>query len=215
MSLPVVTACQIGALWLGGKYRQVWGSFGSSELVSIARGIVMGVSGSVILLVFLYRFEGFSRAVFLIDGVVLLFLLVGSRVAITSIDDYLRSGRTRGRRVLIYGAGGAGALLLRELLQNRALELTPVGFLDDDRRRHRLKLDGVTVVGGIEDLPGLVRRLGVEEVLVAVRDLPAAQMTRLLEICREQRVQVRRMRFALDEVDLSGRPTIHVVHHGR
>jgi len=213
MSLPVVIVCQVGALWLSGKYRQVWRSVGAAEIVSIVRGIAFGVAASVIVLVYLYRFEGFSRIVFLIDAATLSFLLIGSRVAIASIDDHLRRERTRGRNVLIYGAGGAGALLLREVQQNRELGLTPIGFIDDDPQKWRLRLDGVTIFGGVSDLAELISRFRVEQVLLAVRNLPAPEMSQLLETCRERGVTVRRMRFGLDDVDLSGRPTIHVVPH--
>lgn len=214
-SFPFVLACQIGGLWAGGKYRQVWRSVGSAELVSILRGVAFGVAASVFLVTYLYRFEGFSRGVFLLDGVVLLFLLVGSRLAITSIDEVLRRERTRGRRVVIFGAGRGGALLLRELQQNRELGLNPLGFIDDDRARQRIRLEGLPVLGGLAELGAIVSRLGVEEVLVSVRDLPSAQLTTLMGICRDRGVVVRRMRFALDIVDPSARPSIRIITHGR
>jgi UDP-GlcNAc:undecaprenyl-phosphate GlcNAc-1-phosphate transferase len=213
VSFPIVVGCQLAALWMVGKYRQVWRSFGSGELMTILRGIASGVAGCVILMLYLYRFEGFSRGVFLLDAVGLAFLLVGSRVAIGAIDDCLRRERTRGRRVAIYGAGRAGALLLRELLQNRDLGLTPVVFIDDDRSKHRVRLDGLQIAGALSDLPDLIARLGIEEVLIGMRDLPQSQLARLLGICRDRNVTVRRMRFTLDEVDPSGRPAIRVIHH--
>ena len=214
-SFPFVLACQIGGLWIGGKYRQVWRSVGSAELVSILRGVTFGIAATVFLVTYLYRFEGFSRGVFLLDGVVLLFLLVGSRLTITSIDELLRRGRTRGRRVLIYGAGRGGALMLRELQQNRELGLHPVGFIDDDRAKQRIRLEGLPVLGGLMDLQAILARLDVEELLVSVRDLPPSQLTSLLGVCRDRGIVVRRMRFTLDVVDPSGRPAMRVITHGR
>ena len=69
---------------------------------------MFGVAGSVLAILYLYRFEGFSRSVFALDAAFLAFLLIGARVAITSVDDYLRRQRQRGDRVLIYGAGRGG-----------------------------------------------------------------------------------------------------------
>ena len=214
VSMPFVVACQIGGLWLVGKYRQVWRAVGAGELMAIVRGVVAGGGAAIVLVLYLYRFEGYSRWVFPIDGVLLAFLLVGSRIAITSIDDHLRHQRSRGRRVLIYGAGRGGALLLRELLQNHELGLRPVGFVDDHRAKQRVKIDGVPVVGGTADLPALLKRLAIEEVLVGVRDLPPAQLARLLDVCRLQQVTIRRMRFALDEVDAADRPTLRAINNG-
>jgi UDP-GlcNAc:undecaprenyl-phosphate GlcNAc-1-phosphate transferase len=214
VSLPLVVACQIGGLWLVGKYRQVWRAVGAGELMTIVRGVLAGGAAAIILMLYLYRFVGYSRWVFAIDGVILAFLLVGSRIAITSIDDHLRHQRARGRRVLIYGAGRGGALLLRELLQNHELGLRPVGFVDDQRAKQRVKIDGVPVVGGTADLPALLERLSIEEVLVGVRDLAPAQLARLLDICRPQQVTVRRMRFALEEVDAADRPSLRAINNG-
>lgn len=213
-SFPIVVGWQLGALWFVGKYRQVWRSFGSGELMLILRGIVIGVSGAVILVLYLYRFEGFSRLVFVIDAIGLSFLLVGSRVAIGSIDDYLRLERTRGRRALIYGAGRAGALLLREVLQNRDLGLTPVAFVDDHPAKHRLKIDGLPIAGTTADLPQLISRLRIDEVLVGIRDLPPQQLAQVVETCRAHGVTVRRMRFTLDDLD-SPRPSLRVFPHAR
>jgi UDP-GlcNAc:undecaprenyl-phosphate GlcNAc-1-phosphate transferase len=214
-SFAVVVACQVVGLSLSGKYRQVWRHFGAAELMYILRGILFGVAGSVILMVYLYRFEGFSRLVFLIDGVILSFLLVGSRVAIGYVDDYLRRERSRGYRTLIFGAGRAGALLLRELLQNRDLQLTPVGFLDDDEKKHRLKIDGLPVVGGVNAVAQIVERLDIEQIIIGIRDLPQSQLARLLDACRDRHIVVRRMRLSLEDVDFTERPAIRAIHHGR
>ena len=89
----------MAGLAIAGKYRQVWRSFGAPELIGIIKGVWMGVASSALVILYLpYRFEGFSRLVFAIDAVVLVFLLVGARVAITSTDDYLRRRRGVGRR---------------------------------------------------------------------------------------------------------------------
>lgn len=214
LSLPLVLTCQLTALWLNGKYRQVWRTVGSGELMSIVRAVISGAAAAIIVMLYLFRFEGFSRIVFLLYGGLLSFLLVGARITITSIDDHLRHRRARGRRVLIFGAGRGGALLLRELLQNHELGLRPVGFIDDARAKRRVKIDGVPVAGTVADLPALLDRLGIEEVLVSVRDLAPAQLARLLDACAGRNVAVRRMRFALDEVDASARPSLRAINHG-
>ncbi len=58
---------------------------------------------------------------------------------------------------MIVGAGDGGRLVLREILRNRELGLQPVGFLDDDARKHGLRIDGVKVRGNTEgDLPRIL-----------------------------------------------------------
>lgn len=199
-SFPLVLACQMAGLAMAGKYRQVWGSFGARELVGIIRGIVIGVAGSALLMLYLYRFEGFSRAVFAIDAVVLVFLLVGSRLAITSMDEYLRARRGGGRKALIYGAGIGGALVARALLEDRSLALLPVGFIDDDRSKRRQRIEGVPIVGTFDDLDSLLAEKDIGELVISIRGLDRMRLAEAATICRERGVTVRSMRFALEEI---------------
>lgn len=205
---PIVLACQLAGLALAGKYRQVWRTFGASELLTILKGILFGVAGSVLAILYLYRFEGFSRTVFALDGAFLAVLLIGARVAITSVDDYLRRQRQRGDRVLIYGAGRGGTALLRELLENPAHHLAPVGFLDDNPARRRMRIEGLEVLGTLEDLPALIRSHKPVEVLVSISGLDRARLGMLATICRTHGLRARVMRFGLEELG----PVPHVRH---
>ncbi len=199
-SFPIVVSCQLAGLWLAGKYRQVWRSFGATELITILQGVAIGIAASVIIVLYLYRFIGFSRGVFVIDAVILLFLMVGARVVVVRTDEYLRRQRSRGRTALIYGAGRGGLLLARELLQNADLALSPVGFLDDDVTKRRLTVEGLPVLGTFAELPAIAGRLQVSEVLVSIRDLSSKRLSEAGEACAALGLRLRRMRFTLEEV---------------
>jgi UDP-GlcNAc:undecaprenyl-phosphate GlcNAc-1-phosphate transferase len=199
-SFPIVLACQLAGLSLAGKYRQMWRAFGARELANILKGISFGVAGSILVVLFLYRFEGFSRLVFVVDAVLLSFLLVGARVAIATMDEYLRKQRSQGRAVLIYGAGRGGTLLLRELLQNGDLGLMPVGFLDDDPAKRRNRIEGVPVLGTHEDLTAVAEAHKITEVIISIRDLDRGRLGSIARRARAAGVAVRTMRFALEEI---------------
>jgi UDP-GlcNAc:undecaprenyl-phosphate/decaprenyl-phosphate GlcNAc-1-phosphate transferase len=164
------------------------------------RGVLMGVAASTLLLVALYRLEGFSRLVFAIDAAVLVSFLVGARLAITSLDEYLRRRRGAGRPVLIYGAGIGGALLVRALLEDGSFGLVPVGIIDDDRAKRRLRLEGVPVVGTFDDLDGLIERMEIGELVVSIKAFDRAKLAQVAAVCRARGVSIRAMRFALEEV---------------
>src|SRR5207244_2124062 len=100
--------------------------------------------------VFTTRFETFSRAVFVLDWVLLILVLAGSRVAFRLLGDWLRPPSTAARRTLIYGAGDGGALTLRELRNNADLARQPIGFLDDDRHKRGRRIDGLPILGGLD-----------------------------------------------------------------
>jgi UDP-GlcNAc:undecaprenyl-phosphate GlcNAc-1-phosphate transferase len=199
-SVPLVVGAQIAGLYAAGKYRQVWRSLSTPELGTLMKGVAYGATASVMLVVALYRLEGFSRGVFILDALIAFCFLVASRGAAGSIDVYLRKRRAVGRPALIYGAGRGGALLVRELLQNREMGVVPIGYLDDDARKQNLVIEGLPVLGTLNDLAAIVDRCQIAELLVAIRDLPPPALEDLLKRCSEHGLKLRRMRFSVDEV---------------
>jgi UDP-GlcNAc:undecaprenyl-phosphate GlcNAc-1-phosphate transferase len=198
-SLPFVLVCQVAGLWISGKYRQVWRSFGAAEVTTILKGVAAGVTASVILVLYLYRFEGFSRLVFAIDTVIISGLLIGSRVAVSRLDDYLRRQRGTDRHVLIYGAGRRGVLLVHDLLGNGRLNLVPVGFLDDDTAKLRLRIEGLRVLGAAGDLAEVLGRHRVNELLVSTHHIDPQRYAAVEAVCRARNVRLRRLRFDLED----------------
>jgi len=199
-SFPLVLACQLGGLAIAGKYRQVWRMFAATELVGILKGIAIGFAGSALLILYMYGFIGFSRLVFVIDAAVLVFLIVGSRLLITSLDAYLRTRRGTGRQVLIYGAGVRGRLLVHALLEDRTFGLLPVGFVDDDVTKRRLHIEGVPVLGTVGDLPALLANNQIAEVVVSIRTLDRTRLADVAATCRAHGATIRSMRFALEDI---------------
>ena len=199
-SLPLVVGAQVAGLYVAGKYRQVWRTLTTPELGALVKGLLYGITASMMLILTLYRFEGFSRGVFVLDALIAFFLLVAARSAASSIDVYLRKRRAIGTPALIYGAGRGGALLVRELLQNSDMRIMPVGYIDDDVRKRHLTIEGLRVLGTLDDLASLAGRHGASELLVAIRDIDAGHLEHLLERTRQVGLTLRRMRFSVDEV---------------
>ena len=137
------------------------------------------------------------------DGVIALFfllsllLLIGVRVVARSLYERrplggFRAGGRSERNVLIVGAGDGGRLVLREILRNRELGLQPVGFLDDDARKHGLRIDGVKVRGNTEgDLPRILDESEPDEVIIAIPSAPGSTRARVVRECRKRSVPVR------------------------
>ena len=84
---------------------------------------------------------------------------------------------------LIYGAGGGGKLVLRELHQNRELHLDPVGFIDDDPAKQRLRVDGIPVLGTSDDLEAVASRMSVADLIISVREIEAARIDDIRRRC--------------------------------
>src|SRR6266487_245757 len=130
-TLPVLVFVKMATFLVMGVYRGLWRYTSLDDLIVFAKAVVISSIASVLAVLFAFRFEGFSRTIFVVDGVLMLMFLAGSRLAFRLFRQLLPVTNTSaGRRVLIYGAGDGGELLLRELLNNRQLKYSPVGFLD-------------------------------------------------------------------------------------
>jgi UDP-GlcNAc:undecaprenyl-phosphate GlcNAc-1-phosphate transferase len=127
--VPVLVALKLATFLATGVYRGFWRYVTIDTLNLYARAVTLGSVVSVLTLVFAFRFEGFSRVILVLDGLILLVLLTGSRLVFRLIRRHLpQSAAGSGRRVLIFGAGDGGELLLRELANNPKLDYAPVGF---------------------------------------------------------------------------------------
>ncbi|HEV8420622.1 MAG TPA: nucleoside-diphosphate sugar epimerase/dehydratase [Actinomycetota bacterium] len=95
------------------------------------------------------------------------------------------------KRSLIVGAGDAGAMLVRDVLRNASLGLDPVAIVDDDPKKIGRSLHGVPIVGSREDLPALVQRLRVDQVLLAIPSATSEVVQRVAALCEEADVTLR------------------------
>jgi FlaA1/EpsC-like NDP-sugar epimerase len=130
-------------------------------------------------------------------GLLMLVLLGAVRYATHLVYERpLRGYRTRrdARSVLIVGAGDGGRLLLREILRNPDLRYRPVGFVDDDERKQRARIDrGIEVLGSTHELPRVLEDVEPDEVLIAIPSAPGTLRARVVSACRERGVPVRTM----------------------
>jgi UDP-GlcNAc:undecaprenyl-phosphate GlcNAc-1-phosphate transferase len=201
--LPVVATIHVAGLWMAGKYRRTPFSTPLSSAVTILRGGALGSAGAVIAVLYLTRFEGYSRIAFAVAAVFVVALLWSEHVALGALFEFLRRRQRPDRLAIVYGAGRRGELAVRELSTNAARGLTPFGFIDDDPARRRDELQGIPVLGTLDDLDRLLRdaRGDVSTVVVAIESLPENRFDRLCATCDRHKVEVQRLRFSLDEVD--------------
>jgi len=200
-TLPVLVVVRLAAFLVFGIYRGIWRYTSMDDLLAFAKAVAAGSILSMLVILFKFRFQGFSRAVFLVDALVMLLLLAGSRVAFRFFRKVLPSGAvSNGRRVLIYGAGDAGELLLRELLNNRELSYAPVGFMDDDATKHGKLIHGYRVFGGNGLLPKILAQHDVEQVLISTPRVSPERIAEILSQCEARNVGLRRLSIKLEAI---------------
>ena len=147
-------------LW---RYTSVW------DLKNLVMGVGVGTAAFYFLVHWHFNLLKYPRSVFIIDSMLLVFLLGGLRLLPRLYRDVIRPGQ--GKRILIFGAGDAGEMLVRDMLKDDRYQ--PVGFLDDDRHKVGHRIHGIPVLGTRADLPRAIARTRPAEILVAVsrRDL--------------------------------------------
>jgi len=200
-TLPVLVFVKMSVFLVMGVYRGLWRYTSMSDLIVFAKAVVLSSVASLMLILFAFRFEGYSRKVFVIDAVLMFLFLATSRMAFKLFRQLLPAGSRRdGRRVLIYGAGDGGELLLRELRNNRELQLSPIGFLDDDPAKSGKVIHGLRVFGGNGDLSAVCSQHEVEEVVISSVKMTEERVAEVLRICSENKIVVKRMRITMEEL---------------
>jgi FlaA1/EpsC-like NDP-sugar epimerase len=195
------------SLALARVHQRRWRYAGQRDYEAILRAVV-----AIVLVIYVavavlrpYQIATPSRTVAYVlpSGVVVLFFLLslvflcGLRILVRGIYDgrlvpALHSPAKSGRTVLIVGAGDGGSLVLREIMRNRELGLVPVGFLDDDPRKHGLRIEGVRVRGNTQsDLPRILDDAEPDEVIIAIPSAPGYMRGRVVRECRARQIPVR------------------------
>jgi UDP-GlcNAc:undecaprenyl-phosphate GlcNAc-1-phosphate transferase len=201
-TLPVLVFIKMSSFLVTGIYRGLWRYTSMSDLIVFAKGVALSSVASVLVLLFAFRFQGFSRKVFVIDAVLMLLFLAGSRLAFRLFRQLLPAvTKQNGRRVLIYGAGDGGELLLRELRNNGELHLWPIGFLDDDPAKSGKVIHGLRVFGGNGDLSSVCAQHEVDEVVISSMKMTEERIQEVLRCCSEKQIAVKRMRITMEELN--------------
>ena len=198
-SLPLVLGVQIVVFFVVGVYRGVWRYFGLMDGVVLAKGVVAGTVVQVLLILYVYRFEHYSRGVFIIYAGTLMLFLAGSRASFRLISEFARRRRA-GHRLIVYGAGDGGSLVVRELLNDNRVTYRMLGFIDDDPNKRRARVQGYPVLGGYDSLLSLVTGGAVDAVVISTRLLAVDRLRELEHVCAAHNVRLSRLHFRLEEM---------------
>jgi UDP-GlcNAc:undecaprenyl-phosphate GlcNAc-1-phosphate transferase len=199
-SLPIVLACQLVALFAAGSYRGIWRHFGMMDAVVTAKGVVAGTVGIELVLLYLFRFDSYSRAVFVIYAAILMLLHTGSRASFRLISEFVRRRRDTGQRLLIYGAGEAGSIALREMMGHPLSQYRMLGFIDDDEAKRGTRVQGYPVLGTYRGLLPLIERGGVDQIVISTRAVPVSRVRELERLCAARGVALSRLSLELEHL---------------
>ena len=202
-SLPFVVLLKLSAFLIAGVYRGLWRYTSVGDIFTFAKAVALGSALSILTLLVLYRFQFYSRTVFVVDAVILLMGLIGSRMAFRLIRQALPIPMSDdGRRVLIYGAGDGGEMVLRELRNNPDWNYHPVGFVDDDPLKTDRVMHGLKVYDAESSLERLCQEKEIELLLISFRSISKDRLQAVREICRFNNVAMKRASIKIESLDL-------------
>ena len=191
--LPFLVALRLVIHWLFGVHH--W-SFRLAGLPEGARLVMAGLTGSAVFVAVPYFLQiwGPPRSVVVIEFFLTTSLAgalrFSSRLTQPLVLDHLRSRSGDGLlRTLIVGAGSTGELLLRDLMRSPNHPYEVVGFVDDNKAKWRAHIGGRPVLGGLDDLPELARRLEIRQLLFAIPALSAARTREILRGCADLKLR--------------------------
>ena len=201
-TLPLLIVLKLFALLATGVYRGLWRYTSIGDFITFTKGVLLGSVLSVLAVLLLYRFQNFSRAVFVLDCIILLSAIVGSRLAFRVIRELLPIPvSAEGRRVLIYGAGDGGEMVLRELRNNSEWNYRAVGFVDDDPLKKDKMINGLRVFDANGSLADICREKDVQEILISSRKISAETLQKVRDTCRETGVDLKRAQLKIEPLD--------------
>lgn len=201
-SLPILILLKLSAFLAVGVYRGVWRYTSIADFITFAKGVALGSSLSILALLLLYRFDNFSRGVFIVDGLIMLTALIMSRMAFRLIRLAIPlPASADGRKVLIYGAGDGGEMVLRELKNNPAWNYIPAGFVDDDPMKKDRIIHGLKVFEGDASLVEICKQKEISDILLSIRVMDPKRLSNLRKICRDSNISLKRAQMKIEPVE--------------
>jgi FlaA1/EpsC-like NDP-sugar epimerase len=186
--LPLLVLVRLAVFYPLRLHRGVWRYSSIWDL----RNIVIGVIGSSF--IFWFVTHGvlgvltYPRSVFIIDAILLILLMGGVR-----LWRRLHAASSRHRKarpVLIYGAGDAGEMIVRDMLQNAAYGGTPIGFVDDDPNKVGQRIHGVPVLGSRDQLAEILHNYRPEELLLAIPSASPKVLQRIVRTLEPFKIRI-------------------------
>jgi len=204
--IPYIMVFKLFTFLLFGLYRGMWRYTSLVDLLNVLKATFISSTSIILAILFLYRFQGFPRSVFIIDGFLTFIFIGGIRVFIRMLlsekgdlhfliqNPFSHRNRklsTPQKRLLIIGAGDAGEKILREIRDNPRLNYNVVSFLDDNPQKNGQRIHGVPVLGDVSKVQDLALKGAIDEILIATPSASAKEMRRVIQCCESTRLKCR------------------------
>jgi len=166
-------------------YKRLWEYASLDEVISIIKAISVSTL-AVVLCIYSLHLPHLPRSVYIISGILTVIFIGGARLGWRMIRNLvIQDFSSVAKKALIIGAGDAGAMVARELSNNKALNLMPVGFIDDSEMKQHMTVYGIPILGNRYNIPQIVERHRIDEIIFAIPSASGSAFREIIEICRE------------------------------
>lgn len=200
--LGIALVIQTISYWYFGLYRGIWRFASIPDVLQITKAVVVGAGITILSVFIMYRLESVPRSILVLYPLFLFIGLSAPRLIYRWIkDQHLYLSQSKGKRVLLIGAGQAGEMLVRDM--RRKDEYLPIGFLDDSSQKIGREIHGVRVLDNISNIQNILDVFEVELVIVCIRNINAVIMREILKSCSSKNIQCQTIPTLMEANDQS------------
>lgn len=186
--MPLTVVIYIVSFYLFKLYGRIWRYASTTELIAIVMANI--AASTAWYFISLYIGAVLPRSLYVFTGLLLIFFIGGSRLSLRFYSYVMNKPKYRQiqrkkNKVLIIGAGDAGAMLLREIERYHIANRQVVGFIDDDKNKTGKILLGVKVLGTRNELVKIAAEKGIDEIIIAMPSVKGKEIKAIINICKE------------------------------
>lgn len=186
-----------------GNYQIVWGFFGLRNIFSI----VISIALSVFLIAFYNSFLG-GIYFFILLGLISIYSIIFLRMTYSKWRSLLQHN-DEGEKIIILGAGSAGAQVYEQLRSSPALKMNPIGFLDDSQDSQGRTVCGAPVLGTIDEINKVKEQFGFSKGIIAIPSANPSQINSIYISANKANVELKTLP-SLSQI-LNGKVNAHQI----
>jgi FlaA1/EpsC-like NDP-sugar epimerase len=172
-------------------YNKAWQYASVGELVAIVKVVSFTIVVTALMQVLVFN-NTYIR-VLMLTWMLHVLLIGGSRFSWRVLRDFHFQTEQNMKSVLVVGAGKAGTLIARQLMNNQDLGLKPSAFIDDDPNKYKLQILGIPVAGTSEEIVQAVEKYKIDLIVLAIPSLSKDELTRIFDECSKTKVKTQIM----------------------
>ena len=186
--MPLTVVIYLISFYLFKLYGRIWRYASATELIAIVMANI--AASTAWYFISLYIGAVLPRSLYVFTGLLLIFFIGGSRLSLRFYSYVMNKPKYRQiqrkkNKVLIIGAGDAGAMLLREIERYHIANRQVVGFIDDDKNKTGKILLGVKVLGTRNELVKIASEKGIDEIIIAMPSVKGKEIKAIISICKQ------------------------------